>query len=199
MSRQQDKKSRYFALLLYPDNDIHVSVLSKIVSEYPDHIGIWHNETEDNKRHCHLYLSFPNPRKAANVAEEIGLPDAQFCRALFGSFRDCLLYLTHINQPEKERYSTSDLFGSPALLERYRRAEIAFLRKALDMSEAVLGCIDWIEQQAGIISASAFARWACSNAYFKGVSHPLVRMALDEHNQREYAKKRRIEGENNAG
>lgn len=192
--KNEEKKSRYFAILLYPDNELHCSILGRISNSEFNYIGIWHEGLDGGKRHAHVFLAFDNPRRASVLAAELGFPDDQFCRALFGQFSNSLLYLVHANSPDKEQYTPSDLFGSPSMLKRFDKVYIRFLRSDVDMSDAVQGCLDWMSTQSGYISYIAFARWACSSPYFKGAAHPLCRLALEEHNARERSRREGARG-----
>lgn len=188
-----EKKSRHIALLLYPDNPDHVAALDEIRMNYPSYIGILHLGSDGGKDHWHIYLDFPNPVYSKSIASELVL-DERFCRPLFGQFSNCLLYLIHLNASDKEQYSIADCFGSSALLQKLEKCVLRFQRKEIDMCDAVEGCIDWIQSQTGVISAAAFARWACASPFFKGVSHILTRYTLEEHNALVKAREERERG-----
>lgn len=124
---------------------------------------------------------------AVGMVNELGQPDAQFIRFLDGRLNGFLVYLTHLSEPQKEQYSASALFGSSYMLAEYGKAATKFVRNELDMSDCVLGCLDWISNQRGyIIRWSGFARWAANSPFFRGASSPLVRHAIDEHNNAIY-------------
>ena len=200
MAKKSLSKSRHFKILLYPDNEKHQWILENIINANDiDYIGILHKGDEESKEHYHLFLSFPNPRKCECVAAEFGFfdsdgnPDIQFCRPVTGRLDNGLVYLTHLNSPEKEQYLSSDLFGTKFMLQKYHKAELRYLRSEFDMSDCVLALLDWIDSQHSVIRVSSLLRWACGSPYFKAVSHPMVRMALDEHNSL-YARRERSDG-----
>lgn len=202
-------RSRYFRLMLYPDNIKHALAIEKIKDGYAEeYAGIVHRGFEDEtKEHEHYVLEFVNPRKTESVCQVLGLtndlgePDDQFCRAVLKKqnnpvlrqINSCLVYLLHLNSPEKEQYTLSDVFGTPAMIERTRRAVLAFLGDGLPMNEAILGCLDYIQHTEGVLKVSTFTRWLCNSENFKARNSWLVRESLLEHNQAIFAAKHRAE------
>lgn len=187
------KQSRNFKFLLYPDNPQHIQVLDMIKMMYPEHIGILHNENPERKAHYHIAVSLDKPKMLKTVAKEVGLvsdlgePDCQFVRLCDGRLSRFLVYLTHLDQPDKEQYTPSQLFGSSGLLADYGKAATKFLRNEIDMADSVLACLDWIRgNHENVVTMTAFARWVCQTPYFKASSSPLVRCCIEEHNQRIY-------------
>lgn len=142
--------------------------------------------------HYHVAVTFDKPKMRKTVAREIGLmsdlgePDCQFVRVCDGRLSRFLVYLTHLDQPDKEQYPASLLFGSSYLLAEYGKAATKFLRNEFDMADCVLACLDWLRMQDGVVTMNAFARWICNTPYFKASSSPMVRACIDEHNQRIY-------------
>lgn len=189
-----DVQSRHFKLLLYPDNPLHMQVLQALPVLFSEHLGILHNANPERKEHYHVLLSVGDcPRKLGTVARQLGFvndlgePDFQFVRVCDGRIARFLVYLTHLDQPEKEQYSASELFGSSSLLADYGKAATKFLRSEFDMADCVLACLDWIKcNHDNVITMTAFARWICGTPYFKASSSPIVRACIDEHNQRIY-------------
>ena len=139
---KEPAKSRHIKYLLYEDNDSHMQALEKIKADNFPYIGIRHhildidgNEiTEDSgKPHFHIYQEYENPMFPTACAKRYGLFDdsgkvsTQFCRTVSGRFDNALLYLTHLNAPEKELYTESDLFGWSVLLRAYQTAALSFM------------------------------------------------------------------------
>lgn len=143
MSRTKEPtKSRHIKYLLYEDNPQHVQVLENIKADNHAYIGIRHhivdldgNEIieDSGKPHFHVYQAFDSPVYPAACAKRYGLLDdsgkvsTQFCRCITGRFDNALIYLTHLNSPDKELYPDSDLFGWSILLRQYQAAALAFL------------------------------------------------------------------------
>ena len=82
-------RSRYFRVLLYPDNVQHQAAFTAIKAVYAgDYIGIIHKEQDGEKEHIHIVLWFDNPRKTESVCrvlgfvDDLGTPDDQFIRAI---------------------------------------------------------------------------------------------------------------------
>ena len=187
------KQSRNFKFLLYPDNPQHMQALDMIKMMYPNHIGILHNENPERKEHYHVAVALEKPKRLKTIAKEVGLlsdlgePDCQFVRICDGRLSRFLIYLTHLDQPDKEQYSPDRLFGSASMLADYGKAATKFLRNEFDMADCVLACLDWIKGNSdNIVTMTGFARWVCMTPYFKASSSPLVRACIEEHNQRIY-------------
>lgn len=193
-------RSRNFKLLLYPDNERHLRAMDIIQADYPCYIGIKHHLlaedgkeilTGEGKLHYHYALCFENPVFQVALCKKLGLvrddgdADTQFCREIKGRLSDFLLYLTHVKYDDKEHYQVSDLFGSPDLIKKTEIAILAYQRKDCDMRDAVCGCLAWIELHTDkIISWRSFAAWVVNTPYFRAANNSLVRLCIDEHNQK---------------
>lgn len=203
--KPENIQARNVKLLLYPDNMAHNNALGLIASHMIDDsegvplpytfLSCLHDRSE-GKPHYHVCVSVAEDRggvylgafaRSLGLVDDLGQPDLQFVRKCDGrldSASSFLLYLTHASVPEKERYPESALVGDQALFVTYGRALTKYQKQEFDMSDCVLACIDWISKQRGyVIRWSAFARWVCNTPYFRGASSPLVRSALEEHNQ----------------
>lgn len=192
--KPENVQSRNFKLLLYPDNPQHMEVLHQVKQLYPDHIGILHNANPERKPHYHVALTVgAAPVQVGTLCRKLGFvtellePDLQFIRVLDGRMDRFLVYLTHMDDPAKEQYNASDLFGSNKMLADFGRAATRFMRNEFDMSDCVIACLDWIRSRYDqVISMTSFARWICNTPYFKASGSPLVRSCIEEHNQRIY-------------
>ena len=118
-----DDRSRYFKLLLYPDNAQHKLLIDNILRGYYifdestvwDYIGILHTSFDDDgkpeKPHYHFYLCFKYAMRTVALCRrfgfftDAGMPDDQFVRVITGDFDNALVYLTHLNCPDKEQYT----------------------------------------------------------------------------------------------
>lgn len=199
-----EMRSRYFRLLLYPDNVLHQSVIDKIrsydVSE--QFLGIVHRAQEGEKEHQHYVLFFENPRLTASLCASLGMvdgagePDDQFIRAITkkqnrkvdSQIKDCCIYLTHRNAPEKEQYPVSDLFGSEERIQFTAHQIIKYESQSFDMADSVYAVLQWISQQEGYIRVYSFGKWLCQSPYFKCNGNKIVWAALREHNLNVYQK-----------
>lgn len=190
-------RSRYFRVLLYPDNEQHQKAYEIIQERYKDEfIGIVHTEQDGEKEHIHIVLALKNPRITSSICNVLGFvnplgdPDDQFVRAItkqqsryvLRQFRDCCIYLVHKNAPEKEQYQISDLFGNKDLIQQTKVWCDKYDAQEFDMSDCVFAVLTWISQQEGIISAHYFGKWLCGSPYFKCNSNKVVWAALKEHN-----------------
>lgn len=147
------------------------------------------------KKHAHILLYFPNPRfwpsvcKSIGFVDSLGSPDYQFCRAIgYDDSRETvesfMVYMTHRNQPDKEQYNITDLWGSDSVLKLSQRAHMRYHNRKIEMPDAVLDCLIWIDSipKNKVITYREFAYAACSSAWFKAASNPIVRAVLEEHN-----------------
>lgn len=110
----QAAKSKYFSLLVYPDN-IPIDEANYLLSEElyldyllsPKHID---NIDEGKKEHYHLLLCFANPisiNTIARVGERLKAPKKLFpVSNSIGAAR----YLVHADNPEKIQYKKEDIY-----------------------------------------------------------------------------------------
>ena len=185
-----DDRSRYIKLLLYPDNPDHLRVYEGIVhgdllsgKTYDGYIGIMHKLYDDDgniistgqgKEHWHIWLAYNQPKPIATLCrkfqfflDDIGTPDDKFVRAFSGELKSGLPYLTHLSTPAKEQYSRSDLFGTPAIIDLYDQAALDYLTKKYDCRDALRSCMDWIDNQSGVVTARSFLRWIVDTPFIK--------------------------------
>lgn len=209
MNYDEKFRTRNFKLLMYPDNDTHLNVMDALsqslgdlyTNNRPEVLGIKHEIISDDglpliagpgKTHYHYAVCFQNPVfyhafvKKLGLVTDLGEADTQFVRPLEKRVSDFLLYLLHVKYPEKEQYSVDQLFGSERLRADAVRSLIRFQRSEVDYPDAVTACLDFfdsLENKDKIITYSAFGRWVCRSPFFRASSSPIVRQALEEHNQ----------------
>ena len=205
MSRKKHKekepeKSRHIKYLLYEDNPLHMEVVDKIKADSFPYIGIRHhifdldgNEiiSESGKPHFHIYQEFENPVHPSSLAKRYGLfddagkVDVQFCRCCTGRFNEALVYLTHLNAPEKELYPDSDLFGWSNLLRDYRTATLVYLDKHIDIRTALYALLDWVrsDMHDKIIKAEDIIEWIIRTPYVRYRNEKLFHDMIAEHNR----------------
>lgn len=207
--KPEEIKTRAYKLLLYPDNGQHMRILHTL-QNHPVYkrfyVGIWHTLRDEKtgqeimqghgKKHAHIILNVENPIWWQSLCNNLGA-DFRFCMPISvnidnsgkfvkdgrGSVDRGYIYLIHLNAPDKEQYSTSDLWGAEEMIENAMRACDAFLMRNMPMSQCVGMALDWIHSQPAYISWSAFSDWILKTPYFKAQSSPLVRAVLDEHNK----------------
>lgn len=127
----QKVKSRNFKLLLYPDNEFHMNVLSYIRKEY-SYLEVYHNQDLKDietgtfkKAHYHVFVPFGGARWNTSFIAELDTicsngneSIAQFVRSVPDEKR-FLRYLIHKDSPEKYQYSKSSVTGTSDLLEKF--------------------------------------------------------------------------------
>lgn len=117
----EEKKSRWFNLLLYPDNPAHNLAIIQLQTTKYMACGICHNQdcyTDDSeshsagelkKAHFHFILRCKNPRYKSGVAKELGI-EVRFIDET-ASIKGSAKYLLHFGDDSKYQYSPDDLVG----------------------------------------------------------------------------------------
>lgn len=180
-----DKKKRYIAMLLYPDDDSHVSALDFICSNYSDYAYILHDKDkhengELKKAHYHIICYFKNARFPSAVAKELQIPInyVEEC----GSQSGLLKYLIHYNDPEKYQYTLNEVHGP--LLSTLKDI---LNKDGLSECEKVLELMHYIESSNIKMSVSKFAFFCAEEGYwdiFRRSSSIFIKI-LEEHNKKQ--------------
>lgn len=186
-------RSRVHMILLYPDNENHLEVLSKISKSY-DYAGITHNKDtwtkedeeknpehkqgELKKEHIHIVLRTSNATWNTAICKELGLED-KFCEQVKNIDR-ALQYLLHYNEPDKTQYQLEDVYGGL----RTKLAE-SIQRNEKSEGEKVVELIDYIGKQKKIISIRSFAGYCAENGYWAEFrrSATIFLKIIEEHNE----------------
>ena len=195
-----DDRSRYFKLLMYPDNPKHKLLIDNLLGGYYifddstvwDYIGIKHQtfDGDDTKPHYHFYLMFKYAMRTVALCRRFdfftdsGLPDDQFVRVITGDFDNALVYLTHLNTPDKEQYNESDLLGSFDMKQLYHKAALKYTTKHFDKRDAFYQVQKWISAQPGIISAHQMLSFLLKHECFAIRNEPWLKTLWSEHNSR---------------
>lgn len=141
MNKELKTKNRYFCAVLYEDDPNFNKYLENIKKKFLEVTYIRHDrdikENEDNeeeykKAHYHvLFKVGENARYITSVAKEIEIPSnyLQGC-----SKKPILMYLIHLNNPEKTQYDISEVQGEL----KGELAEILFKRQPEDQKLAIL-------------------------------------------------------------
>lgn len=194
-----DDRSRYFRLLLYMDNQQHMDLLSSLRFyadlDLPDYrfIGIRHNGDDDGllKCHYHLFLIFQYPQWTRSLCKKMGFvndafePDDQFLRVIDGRFDNALVYLTHLNTPDKEQYVRDDLFASgDDVLKMYDDAVIRYQSRHIDKRLLLRDVVEWLDKQDGLVSARQLLEYLLTHGCYSVRNESWLRTVWSEHNSR---------------
>ena len=118
----EEKRSRWFNLLLYPDNPQHNLAIMQLQTTKYMACGICHNmdcyesdsEThsagELKKAHIHFILRCKNPRYKSGIAKELDI-EPRFIDET-SSIKGSAQYLLHFGDESKYQYSPDDLVGN---------------------------------------------------------------------------------------
>lgn len=122
VSRIPDREEKYhsYILILYEDSTIYDYdlVLNTIKGSYKKYAYIEHfPESNELKKHTHVYLYFDNSVYVTSLEKKLGIPYYYF--QLPYSNRGCMRYLTHIDYPDKIQYSLQDVTISKSLLKTF--------------------------------------------------------------------------------
>lgn len=116
-----NKRSRTFALELYPEDDVHCVILDYIMA-YFDYAYILHDKDsfdsdifDENgnllhksgdlkKPHWHVIICFKNQRSVQSLLDELRLDHIETC-----NFYAYCRYLIHLDSPQKFQYKSSDI------------------------------------------------------------------------------------------
>lgn len=119
-------RSRNFALLLYPEDDTHLSAIKLLEECGYNYACILHNEDiwsdsdpefnpdkhivgEKKKEHFHVVVKFLNPKWDTALAKELGLKP-NYIRGV-KNLDKALLYLVHYGNPDKYQYDLDAVSG----------------------------------------------------------------------------------------
>lgn len=185
-------RARVHMILLYPDNETHLDVLSKIQKTY-DYAGITHDRdtwTEEDekknpehkqgalkKEHIHIVLRTSNATWNTAICKELGLEE-KFCEQVKNIDR-ALQYLLHYNEPDKTQYSLDDVYGGL----RTKLAE-SIQKQEKTEGEKVVELINFIRQCERRITITDFAEHCAKNGYWAEFrrSGAIFVKIIDEHN-----------------
>ena len=115
MKNTDNNKSRYrsFKLLLFTDNEDHMSVLDFLKSSNDNYLYVCHNrDFKENgelvKPHYHVLLKFTDAKTISSVGKYLHL-DTSFIRK--ADPNEFIAYMTHKYEPSKAQYDLRIDFG----------------------------------------------------------------------------------------
>lgn len=153
-----NKKSRCWAMLLYPDCEEHQQILNVIFDIF-NCIGIKHDKDVDTngelkKEHYHILFYFPSAVYNSHILDKLPSLEERFLQPK-SDIRLQTRYLLHLDSPSKYLYSKSDLLGHVDKFQKY-------LDKEQDENEKVLRILDLIENTYSI-TLTGLLKEICSN------------------------------------
>lgn len=183
-------RCRNWCALLYPDDPTHVRALELLEEHKYRFVAMRHDKDtwteaeckdgahtpgELKKAHWHIVIKCKQARWNTAIAKQLGIATnyLQEC----ADFDEAVLYLTHVNQPEKYQYDSSEAFGNLT----------AHLEKLLlddDEGMRVLEIVKVIDATPGEARYRDILVHCCNNGLY-GEFRRLgcgVKYLLDEHN-----------------
>lgn len=186
----EKKRSRNWCLLLYPEDPTHATALERLETLKYRYVAMKHDqdiwselECSDGKHepgtpkktHVHVVIKCSQPRWNTAIAKDLGI--APNYMELCADYDRAVLYLTHVEYPEKAQYDSSLAFGNLT----------SHLEKLLlddDEGMRVLEIVRAIDSMPGEARYRDILVHCCSNGLY-GEFRRLgcgVKYLLDEHN-----------------
>ena len=186
-------RARVHMILLYTDNEAHISALDKISKSY-DYAGIIHDKdtwTEEDekknpehkqgelkKEHIHIVLRTPNATWNTALCKELGIEE-KFCEQA-KNIDNALQYLVHYNDTDKTLYSIDDVFGPMRT-----KLKESINKNEKSEGEKVVELIEFIRSYEGKLTITEFATYCAMNGYWAEFrrSGAIFCKIIEEHNQ----------------
>lgn len=201
MSKKNNPKSRIWSIELYPENDKHNEILSKLYNGY-NFIGVLHDRDiyeDDNeelghkkgdlkKPHYHIILKFENARYKSALSNELELEENLIQK--LSSYKSYLIYMTHRDYPQKAQYDIEEFFGSlklEAIKELGTNSE----------SNQFFEILNYIKFQNKYIKFQDISEFVFQYGYYSTYrrAFPIIKEHIIEHNA-EYIKQQYERSEN---
>lgn len=105
---KKDLKYRNLCLLLYPEWDNYGNIIEEMQKLGGKCFWMEHKaDEEESKPHTHVLLSFVNPRRPTNIANQLCI-DVRFV-VKCSDKSSFIRYLVHADNPEKVQYNRNDI------------------------------------------------------------------------------------------
>ena len=154
------RRDRKFELVLYPDSDVYdcdaVIQLAKsyfVSWAYCLHYSDTTGDGELKKAHIHFLCKLSDPRDAAVVCKDLGLPLNAIANVK--SWKAACRYLIHLDQPDKFQYSPDDVVSSFPILSFFSIPDEDQARRIMDYIV-----------QSGCTKVSDVTLWALDNGCY---------------------------------
>lgn len=174
----KNKRSKYWALILYEDSEIYnYNEVFEYIKTHFDYVGILHDK-DGVKNHFHFVLKFNNYKWLSSLVDELNIPFNYF--ESINSYNSMLLYLIHFDYKDKYNYSINDVFGNHEIISKLNK-----LIKTGNLSEEekFIMILDYIDN-SDFISFSNFYRYCCSIgviSFVRGYG-VIIKSLIEEHN-----------------
>lgn len=178
-------RSRKYQGVVYPDCEYHKSFIERLKNKSINSCAIIHDRDkftggelngQIKKIHIHFIINFKNARYIDSVAQEYGLKPQEL--EPVHNYKGALRYLIHFDDPDKEQYLDSEVFGP---------LEKDFLNAISDNEteeEKILFIMSYIEGCNYELSITELVKWCCNNGVYDICrrSATFIRDICNEHN-----------------
>lgn len=181
--KENKYRGRVHMLLLYPEDESHVSALKFIEQNY-DYAYILHDKDNDEdgvvkKAHWHVVVRFANATWNTAVAKELNIEPNYIQQAR--NIDNSLLYLLHYNDKDKTQYDFEETKGP--LKQRLVQAMNNINKNE---GEKVSELFEYIRTYRGHLTVGDFAVYCSVNGYWSEFRRgaTIFLKVIDEHNAR---------------
>ena len=184
-------KSRWFNLLLYPDNPKHLFLIGLLQTNQYKACGCLHNNDvyedgehkgELKKSHFHFIVKFDNPRYVSGVAKEFEIEERfiQVTKSIKGSAQ----YLLHYGLDDKFQYNVDDLVGT-------LKGDVVKLINSdekITETEAYYMLTAFIDSSRRILTVRAVGDFLADNGLYSFFrrNFSIIRCLIDDNNEKIY-------------
>lgn len=158
-----EKRYRNFMILLYPEWDNFLDILSDIKGSFKNYAYIKHiAEEQEKKEHIHLILNLDNARTIDSLSRRLEVPSnlIQNVKSLRGACR----YLIHKDDEHKIQYDLSQVIVSHSFKSTYFKSFDDLMSDEEILDNIYTFIID-NKSLSGVELEVALSRYVCSNAW----------------------------------
>lgn len=168
----KEEKYKYFTLVLYPEDNTHVSLLSYLSTTYSCKYILHDKDTTKDgtlkKPHWHIVWQTPSPRTVSSLKKELNIEYLESVRTQ----KQMLAYLVHANDVTKYQYPVSELKGDLSIENDTEDNNILLI-------------LDFIDNYEGELTVKQLNYFCAKNglwSHYRRSSYIFIK-TLEEHNK----------------
>lgn len=149
-------KLRNYEVILYPENQEHINVLSTIMNKYK-YAYILHDKDrtetgELKKEHWHVLIFLDNQQSLSAFSKSLDLQKSTNLIQFVKDKKQAIRYLLHVDNDDKERYDLSNIISNIDIAGYF---DVKQADEGLDIDMM----IDFIENYEGLLSYKTFFKF----------------------------------------